>query len=337
MRITHEIIAHTASGTPVYGFRMSNSKGAYVELTNLGARWTAAVVPDASGQPADVIVGHQRPEDYLTDEFYMGATVGRFANRIANATMCIDGQTYTLDRNDGQHSNHGGFAGFDRKAWEWKETEKSVVFSLFSPDGEGGYPGNLHVETEYEWTESNELYIRHRGTTDRATYLNLTNHAYFNLSGKEGKIDGHVLYIPSRTILETTQEFIPTGRRTDVAGTPFDFTKGKPLGRDLYADHPQLRWNRGYNHCYILKEKKDEECTEAARLYDPESGRTLTVRTDLPAVLLYTAGYFERPHTAVCLETQYYPDTPSHPDFPSCLLRPGEEYRQATVFAFGTR
>lgn len=337
MRITHDIIAHTPAGTPVYGFRMVNTTGAYVELTNLGARWIAAAVPDTSGRIADVLVGHGRREDYLTDEFYMGATVGRFANRIAGAAITIDGRTYALEQNDGRNTNHGGFSGFHRKLWDWKITEKSVVFSLHSPDGEGGYPGHVDVSVEYEWSESHALTIRYHGVTDRPTYLNLTNHAYFNLSNGKGKITKHRLRIPARTILDTTQDFIPTGKETEVSGTPFDFTRMKDVGQDLYADHIQLEWNRGYNHCYVLKKEKDDRIVEAAQLYEPESGRMLTVKTDLPAVLLYTAGYYPQPHTAVCLETQYYPDTPSHPDFPSCLLRPGEAYRHTTVFAFGTK
>ncbi len=335
MRISHQIIAHTPSGTPVYGFRMENSTGAYVELTNLGARWTAAAVPDITGRLSNVIMGYENPEDYLTDDFYMGATVGRFANRIAGASFIINGHSYTLERNDGENTNHSGHSGFHRKLWNWAIKENCVVFSLLSPDGEGGYPGNVQVSVEYEWSESHELTIRYHGTTDRPTYLNLTNHAYFNLSNRKGKVTEHLLRIPSHTILDTTQDFIPTGIRTDVDGTPFDFSAEKAIGKDLYADHIQLKWNKGYNHCYILKEERNDRMMKAAQLYEPESGRVLTVRTDLPAVLLYTAGYYTHPHTAVCLETQYYPDTPSHADFPSCLLRPGEEYRQTTIFAFG--
>ena len=276
------------------------------------------------------------PTDLLSDEFYMGAIVGRFANRIGGARLCIDGQTYELEKNDGQNTNHGGFSGFDRMLWDWEVLDEGVHFTRLSPDGEGGYPGNVRITVEYRWNDDNELSIRYYGTTDRATYLNLTNHAYFNLGDKGEKITGHVLRIPSHTMLDTTPQFIPTGKQVKVDGTPFDFTFAKPIGQDLYANHKQLKWNKGYNHCYVLKTEKSPDMVEAARLSEPTTGRSLTVKTNLPSVLLYTAGYYVHPDTAVCLEAQYYPDTPSHPDFPSCLLRPGEEYRQTTVFRFDT-
>lgn len=331
MRISKQVICKMPTGAPVCGFRLTNSAGAYVELTNWGARWLSAVVPDARGGMSDVLL---QPDCLLTDEFYMGATVGRVANRIAHARLILDGKVYDLEKNDGENTNHGGFSGFHQKLWDWEILPDGIRFTLHSPDGEGGWPGNVDVTAEYRWNDGNELTIRHTGITDRPTWLNLTNHAYFNLSGDGRKVTEHVLHIPSRTILDTTPQFIPTGRRTDVSGTPFDFTHPKRIGQDLYADNDQLRWNKGYNHCYILKEEKSDAMVEAARLYDPATGRALTVSTDLPSVLLYTAGYYTRPDTAVCLETQYWPDTPSHPGFPSCLLRPGETYRQTTVFRF---
>lgn len=226
------------TGTPVYGFRLTNSIGAVVELTNWGARWLSAIVPDKHGEMANVLVS---PTDLLSDEFYMGAIVGRFANRIGGARLCIDGQTYELEKNDGQNTNHGGFSGFDRMLWDWEVLDDGVRFTRLSPDGEGGYPGNAHISVEYRWNDGNELSIRYYGTTDRATYLNLTNHAYFNLGGKGEKITEHVLRIPSHTMLDTTPQFIPTGKRVKVGGTPFDFTSAKPIGQDLYADHEQLK------------------------------------------------------------------------------------------------
>lgn len=209
------------TGTPVYGFQLTNSTGAVVELTNWGARWLSAIVPDRNGEMANVLVS---PADPLSDEFYMGAIVGRFANRIGGARLCIDGQTYELEKNDGQNTNHGGFSGFDRMLWDWEILDDGVRFKRLSLDGEGGYPGNVHVTVEYRWTDDNELSIRYYGTTDKATFLNLTNHAYFNLGGKKERITGHILHIPSHTMLDTTPQFIPTGKRVNVDGTPFDFT-----------------------------------------------------------------------------------------------------------------
>ena len=264
----------------------------------------------------------------------MGATVGRFANRIANASFLIDGLTYRLETNDGRHTNHGGYSGFHQRLWKWEKLADGICFMLASPDGDGGYPGNLEVTVEYRWSECNELSVDYFGVSDKPTYLNMTNHAYFNLSGTKEKILSHSLYIPAQKIVEINAGFIPTGMVTPVAGTPFDFTCRKQLGEDIYTDNQQLRDNRGYNHCYILKEQPSHDMVLAACLCEPVSKRRLTVMTDLPGVLLYTAGYYEFPDTAVCLETQFFPDTPSHPHFPSCLLRPGNEYRQRTVYWF---
>lgn len=334
MEITHQIETFTTRNESVYRFRLTNSSGAYIELTNSGARWITAMIPDTDGRLSNVIQGYETLDDYLTDSYYMGAVIGRFANRIGGASFSIDGKVYQLEANDGINANHGGTSGFHQKIWQWKLLPDGVCFMLYSPDGEGGFPGNLHITVEYQWNEQNELSIRYRGITDKTTYLNMTNHAYFNLSGTKEKITKHNLTIPFRWMLDTTSEFIPTGMKVEVIGTPFDFTSSKEIGKHIYADNQQLRWNRGYNHCYILKEKSSPDILQAAHLYDSQSGRSLTVKTDLPGILIYTGGYLEHPDTAICLETQYFPDTPSHPDFPSCLLRPGEEYNQQTIYKF---
>lgn len=334
MKVTHQIAGYTAAGDPLFYFRVVNAAGACVGFTNFGARWITAEVPDAEGRLADVIVGYDSPEEYLSDTYYMGAVIGRFANRIANASLVIDDVAYRLEANDGRNTNHGGDSGFHQKLWQWEELTDGVRFMLVSPDGEGGYPGNLVVAVEYRWSEHNELSVSYSGKSDKPTYLNMTNHAYFNLSGTREKVTSHILSIPAEKILDTTSEFIPTGGMIPVADTPFDFTRCKQIGKDIYADNRQLHDNKGYNHCYVLKEHFSNEMLQAACLSDPASGRRLTVATDLPGVLLYTAGYYEFPDTAVCLETQYFPDTPSHPHFPSCLLEPGSEYKQHTVYRF---
>lgn len=334
MEVTYQQEAHTLQQAPVYRFRITNSSGAYVELTNWGARWITAMLPDKDGKLCNVIQGYDKLDDYLTDTYYMGAIIGRFANRISGASFAIDGISYRLEANDGRNTNHGGNSGFHQKPWQWELLPDGVRFMLHSPDGEGGYPGNLRVMVEYRWNEQNELSIRYRGVTDRTTYLNMTNHAYFNLSGRKDTIAHHRLMVPSRRMLDTTSEFIPTGREVEVTGTPFDFTTSTEIGEGLNADHQQLRWNKGYNHCYILKKVPSEEMLPAAQLKDSASGRCLTVETNLPGILIYTGGYLEHPDTAICLETQYFPDTPSHADFPSCLLHPGEEYNQQTNYKF---
>ena len=335
MQITQNYLTHLSADAPIYLFRITNKSGAYVEFLNYGARWISAVVPDGEQQLANVLVGYDDPKEYLTDTYYMGATIGRFANRIKDAQFTIGNTVYKLDANDGANSNHGGKDGLHTKNWAWKILPDGICFLTSSPNGEGGYPGHLLVQAFYQWTEQNELIITHHGFSDKATYLNMTNHAYFNLSGRVQPVTSHELMIPAHYLLETNQEFIPTGKRVPVGDTPFDFTEKKQIGKDMYLPNEQLTWNRGYNHCYVLKESKNEESVLAAFLTDPESKRSLTVMTDLPGVLLYTAGYYKHPDTAVCFETQYFPDTPSHPDFPSCLLQPGEEYRQQTIYCFG--
>lgn len=334
MNITVTPWGRTSSNEDIFHFRLTNKSGASIELTNWGASWISAYMYGNDGTLSNVLLGYTTAEEYINDTYYLGATIGRFANRINQASISIGDRTYLLEKNDGKHTNHGGFAGFNKKVWAWEEIVDGICFKLFSPDGDGGYPGNVEVEVTYLFSETDEVTIRYRGITDRPTYLNLTNHAYFNLSGNKGKIDGHQLYIPSEQIAVTNEEFIPTGSYRKVGGTPFDFTTPRLIGDHLHDDNEQIRWNRGYNHCYILKENAAKCLQTAAILSDPLSGRELTVETDLPAVLLYTAGYLPEPDTGVCLETQYLPDTPSHPQFPSCLLMPGEEYRHQTVYKF---
>lgn len=336
MQIDRYNIAECHTGQPdIYLFRLTNETGAYVELTNWGARWVSAFVPDTDGLLANVLAGYDRVEDLLADPHYMGATVGRFANRIARAQFTINGVDYPLEANDGMNTNHGGFSGFHRKTWQWEKLPEGIRFSLFSPDGEGGYPANVQVTVDYHWSDDNELRIDFQGKADACTYLNLTNHAYFNLSGKRGTAGGHELLIPADHVLETDRTFIPTGKIVPVAGTPFDFRQAKAVGRDWHADCEQLCWNKGYNHCYVLKRERSAATVFAARLVEPQSKRQLEVYTDLPGILFYSAGYYSAPGTALCLETQYFPDSPSHSHFPDCLLRPGDTYRQYTTFRFG--
>lgn len=334
MEISHKRWGVNSSGEAIELFRLTNSSGFFVELTNLGATWVSAVMSSGDGSTNNMLLGYESAEGYMNDSYYMGSTVGRFANRIHNASFNIDGVGYQLDKNEGSNSNHGGLSGFHKKVWKWEKLSSGICFSLFSPDGEGGYPGNVNISVEYLLNENNEFLIHYWGKTDRPTYLNMTNHAYFNLSGDKRKITDHCLQVFSDTILETTSEYIPTGTFTKVAGSPFDFTQTKRIGDSLYSGNEQLRQNRGFNHCYVLKKSSSEEMRQAARLSDPGTNRELIIETDLPGILLYTAGYLPCPDTGVCLETQFFPDTPSHANFPSCLLLPEEEYCHRTLFKF---
>lgn len=325
--------ANTTQG-PIYIFRLINESGAYVELTNWGATWVSAYMYGADGRLSNVLLSYSCAEEYMMDTYYMGATIGRFANRIHQGVFSIDGKVYSLEKNDGNNTNHGGFAGFNKKIWAWEQIPNGIRYILHSPNRDGGYPGNLQVIIEYIFSETNTLTIFYRGITDCNTYVNLTNHAYFNLSGNNGKIDNHKLYIPSNEILDTMADFIPTGSFRNISSSLFDFTSLRDIGTYLYDNHEQIRWNKGYNHYYILKKEKTDDLVMAATLYDPESKRMLSVATDYPGVLLYTGGYLFTPNIGICLETQYFPDTPSHSHFPSCILTPEREYRHMTIYEF---
>lgn len=334
MNITVKEWGITPTDETIHLFRLTNETGAFIELTDWGATWVSAYMYDNNHRLSNVLLSFADATECMQDPYYKGATVGRFANRIHKASFTIQHKTFLLEKNDGDNTNHGGYTGFNKKRWKWEQVTDGIRFKLHSPHGEGGYPGNVDIEVTYLFSETNDVTILYRGTTDQATYLNPTNHAYFNLSGTAATVDGHCLCIPSMQILETTEAFIPTGHFNNVTHTPFDFTTPHLIGEHLHDDNEQLRWNRGYNHCYILKAETSHELQTAAILSHPESGRKLTVETDLPGVLLYTAGYLPVPDTGVCLETQYFPDTPSHPHFPSCLLLPGEEYQRQTIYKF---
>lgn len=330
------------AGEPLFLFRLTAADGAYVELTNLGATWVSACMPDARGRLADVLLGYPSAQGYIDDTCYIGATVGRYANRIARARVVIGGVEYRLDANDGVNTNHGGFHGWNRRVWGWQWLPQGIRFTLVSPHLEGGFPGEVHAEVDYCFDDSHNLSICHRAVTDRDTCINMTNHAYFNLSGNARPVDDHLLQICSDTMLDTDAAFIPTGKFSPVAGTPFDFTSARAIGDGLHMTHRQLEWNRGYNHCYLLGEPG--VMRRAAFLSHPASGRRMVVDTSLPAVLFYSAGFLPGtegkqgepllPATGVCLETQFYPDAPSHPAFPSTCLRRGETYSYTTNYKF---
>ncbi len=329
----------------VYLFRLTAADGSYIELTNKGATWVSAVMPDAQGRCADVLLGYSSLQGYINDTAYMGATVGRYANRIAQAQIVVDDIAYRLETNDGCNTNHGGINGWHRRIWEWCEIPNGVRFMLTSPHLEGGFPGTVRAVVDYCMDENHCVTVRHTAVTDKATHLNMTNHAYFNLSAQAQSIDDHILQIFSDTILDTTAQFIPTGQMVNVKHTPFDFMEAHPIGDHRNKRDCQLQWNRGYNHCYLLGEAGT--LRRAAVLTHPSTGRQLSVATTLPAVFFYSAGYLEScnegkhrvchtPHTGVCLETQFYPDAPSHKHFPSTLLQPGEEYNYVTQYKFET-
>ena len=270
------------------------------------------LVPDKDGRRADVVVGFETPEEYAANPRYLGAIVGRYANRIANAQFTLDGRTYRLAANHGPHHLHGGVTGFDKRVWHAARGADSLELRYLSPDGEEGYPGNLDVRVTYRLTDDDELIVEYRATTDKPTPVNLTQHTYFNLGGDDDA-RGHMVQIDADAITAVDEQLIPTGVLAPVAGTDFDFRKPMTIG---------ARRGGNYDHNFVLK--------GGVRVVDPKSGRTLDMHTTEPGMQLYT-GYAR----GVCLETQHFPDSPNQPSFPSTILRPGTEYRSRTVFTFG--
>ncbi len=336
-------------GKPTSLFTMKNESGMVVTLTNYGAKIVSIYVPDKNGDFADVMLGFNSIEKYLEWGASHGAVVGPFANRIANAQFTIGEETYQLPVNNGEACLHSGPDSWYRKVWDYEQNGNSTVFTLESPDGEFGFPGNKKVKVTYTLTENNELKIDYEVTTDKATHINLTNHSYFNLRGEgNGDILNHVLVINADKSTPVVDEsMIPTGEIVDIRGTDLDFTTPHAIGERIDNDNPQLVFGSGYDFNYVLN-KESNELSFAASAFEPESGRYMEVFTTEPGVQLYSGNhlngkeigksgnpYTER--TGFCLETQHFPDSPNQPGFPSTLLNPGETYRSTTIFKFSVR
>lgn len=346
MAIQSSPFGTTRNGRNVTLFQLENN-GAACALLDYGATIQSLTVPDRTGTLADVVQGFGDIAGYEgPGNPYMGATVGRYANRIAGGSFTLDGETYTLNVNDstGLLSIHGGRIGFDKKIWTAEPAgEAAVRMTLVSPDGDEGYPGTLQVEVLFTLSADHALRIDYTAVTDRKTVLNLTNHSYFNLSGHDaGTIRDHVLQINADRF--TAFDFgttLPTGEIVPVEGTPMDFRAPKPIGRDIDGAIN----GAGYDHNFCLTHAAPGEPVLAAAVEDPASGRTLECRTTQPGIQLYTAnglnslagkgGAVYRRQSSFCLETQHYPDSPTHPHFPSTVLRPGETWRHTCIYAFG--
>lgn len=332
-------------GKKVDLYTLTNGKELTVQITNYGGKIVSIVVPDKHGNFGDICLGYESLDAYVNGAASLGATMGPFANRIANGEFELDGTRYTLDKNNGEHTIHGGSAGFRSRVWDVvKSEEDELVLSILSHDGTGGFPGNLLLTVSYSVTPDNELGIRYHATTDKKTVINFTNHAFFNLAGEgSGDVLGHELMVRADAITPVDETGIPTGEFMPVDGTPFDFRKSKLIGEDISADHPQLKNTKGYDHNYVLNNPAST-LVHAATLKDPASGRTMEVYTTEPGLQVYTANTFRTtgkggkaygPHSSVCLETQHFPDSPHHDNFPSCVLEPGDEYNSTTVYRFG--
>jgi aldose 1-epimerase len=343
----------TPDGSPVDLYVITNSRGMQASITNYGGILVSLKVEDRQHKFADVILGYDNLEGYVGDKTFQGATIGRYGNRIAKGKFVLGGTTYTLERNDGENHLHGGVRGFNKVLWNAKpipgKESNSLELEYVSRDGEGGYPGNLKVQVTYTLTENNELKIQYEATTDKPTVINLTNHAYYNLGGQgEGDILGHVLTIFAERFTPVDKTLIPTGHLRSVKGSPFDFTHPTAIGARIDSDDDQLKLGRGYDHNFVLNAGLSPEPVPAAMLLEPKSGRVLEIATTEPGIQFYSGNFLDGSITGkqgkaykhrygLCLETQHYPDSPNHPDFPTTALKPGETYRTTTVYSFSVR
>ena len=336
-------------GTVVERFTLTNANGVEVVLSSLGAAIHSIRTPGRDGRAADVVLGFDSLDEWIANPPFFGVVVGRYANRIAGGRFALDGASYALATNNAPNHLHGGRRGFDKVVWTAdsvsKAGEEAVRFTYISRDGEEGYPGTLTTSVVYALSADNTLRLDYTATTDKATIVNLSNHAYFNLAGA-GTILDHELLINADRYTPVDPTLIPTGELAPVEGTPFDFRKATGIGARIAADHAQLRIGGGYDHNFAINGTAGE-LRLAARAVDKVSGRTLEVRTTEPGVQLYTANFaspvpgrggemYPR-HAGFCLETQHFPDSPNRPSFPSTVLRPGQTFRSTTVFAFGVQ
>ena len=323
-------------------YTLTNAQGAFVEILTYGARIHRICVPDKNGVLGDCIVGCKTPEDYYTPNPYFGATIGRFGNRIGDAKFTLDGVTYSLEKNDGENSLHGGnTANFDRQIWQAEICGDTLKMHHVSPDGAGGFPGELSVTVSFRFTNENELIIRYEATTDKNTLCNLTNHSFFNIGGQDTVLS-HELMINARAITPVDEGLIPHGELMDIDGTAYSFLPAKKLGEDMFSEAEFIKACNGYDLNYCLDRKTERDLEHFAYVYDRESGRRMDCYTTLPAVQLYTAcgqeGYEGKKryvrHCALCLETQGYPNSPNCSEYPSTVLKAGEKYDETTIYKF---
>jgi aldose 1-epimerase len=332
-------------GQAITEYTLANANGMQLSIINYGGTITKLTAPDKNGKFGDVVLGFDSLSGYLQrGNPFFGALIGRYGNRIAKGKFTLDGQTYTLAGNDHGNSLHGGNKGYDKVVWTAeKQSDSSLKLTYHSKDGEEGYPGNLDVTVVYTLTADNAVKIDYSATTDKATPVNLTNHAYYNLSaGTDSTILDHELQINADKYTPVDAQLIPTGQLADVKGTPMDFTNPKPIGRDI------AQVKGGFDHNWVLN-KNGTDLEKVATLYHPTSGRVMDVYTTEPGLQFYSGNFLDGKltnakggakyvkHAALCLETQHFPDSPNHPNFPSTILKPGETYKTTTVYQFSTK
>ncbi len=341
-----------ADGTPVMEYTLVNRQGMTMKVINYGGIVTSLTAPDRDGKLADVVLGYDSLSQYVSNNPFFGSLVGRYGNRIAKGRFTLDGKTFTLATNNNGNHLHGGLKGFDKVFWQIAEEPSSegpaIRLTYTSQDMEEGYPGTLKVEVVYVLTDKNEWKITYRAATDKKTIVNLTQHSYFNLSGNtQTDILGHKLYLNAEQFIPVDKQLIPNGEIASVAGTPLDFRESTVIGARIDNNFEQLDRAGGYDHCWVLK-KDGEGLSLAATLYDSTSGREMRVYTTEPGIQFYSGNFldgsitgkystvYQRRH-GLCLETEHFPDSPNHRNFPSVELSPGEVYETSTTYAFGAR
>lgn len=339
-------------GREVRQFTLTNNRGVTMRAIEYGATIVSLSVPDRKGKIEDVVLGYDSLQGYVDDTSYFGAIVGRYGNRIRRGQFQLDGQRYSLTINDGENHLHGGRIGFNKVLWNGTVLDDpsgpSVQFRYVSKDGEEGYPGTVQIAVTYTLTDQNELRIKYEGTTDKPTILNPTQHSYFNLTGDFTRtILDHTLMIEADAFTPVSKGLIPTGELQKVAGTPLDFRTAVRIGLRIDDADEQLRLGQGYDHNWVLRGNPGQ-VRKVAELYDPLSGRLMSVLTDQPGLQFYSGNFLNgaakgkkgiacQRRSGLCLETQAYPDTPNNPQFPQVTLRPGQVYRQTTIYHFSTR
>ncbi|MBN9350214.1 MAG: galactose mutarotase [Chitinophagaceae bacterium] len=335
-------------GKDVSLFYLKNKNGMEAAFTNFGARVVALIVKDKDGNQHDVVLGFNKATDYNNpEEPYYGAIVGPFANRIANGTFSLDGQTYHLPQNNGRNTLHGGLKGLHFQVWDAKQlSDTSLEFTCNLSDGTEGFPGNRQFNVTYTLTPNNELVIHYEATTDKPTVINLSNHSYFNLNGEgNGTILNQKLQIFANQFTPVDSTLIPTGKPEDVKGTPLDFTQPKTIGKDINVKYDQLAFGRGYDFNYVLSGEKEDGYNLACKMTGDKTGIVMEILTDQPGLQFYSGNFMadrttlsngvkDSYRTAVALEPQHFPDSPNQPDFPSTILNPGEKYQSTSVYRF---
>lgn len=350
-RISVKPFGTLEDGREVQIFALINAQGSSVEILDLGGIIVTLNTVDRNGDFDDITLGFDNVQQYLSANPFFGTLVGRYANRIARGKFTLDGEEYSLAINSGENAIHGGLVGFDKRIWQSTSSSSAhqsrLSLTLISADGDQGYPGTLTVNVTYTLDDDNRLTIDYRATTDKATVINLTNHAYFNLNGHAaGSILDHEMMINADHYTPANNVSIPTGEVASVEGTPLDFRTPKAIGRDIGSDHEQIRFGSGYDHNFVLNKSEPGALELAATVYSPTTGRSLRVFTDQPGMQLYTGNFLNgsaigkggaqyNHRNGFCLETQHYPDSPNKPNFPSTVLRPGEQFASRTIFEFG--